>query len=76
MYLNQRWLVVSWTLRNKFTWNPNHGAKEKFAVKSLQKVVYIASASINRLNDQLSRDYNKTSVFGTDWIKLTGILQV
>ena len=49
---------------------------EKIAVKSLQKVVYIASASINRLNDQLQRAYNKTSVFGTDWLKLTGILQV
>ena len=50
---------------------------EKTAVKSrLQKVVYIVSASINRLNDQLPRDYNKTSVFGTGWIKLTGILQV
>ena len=47
---------------------------EKNAVKSrLQNVVYIVSASINRLNDQLPRDYNKTSVFGTDWIKLTGI---
>ena len=42
----------------------------------LQKVVYIVSASINRLNDQLPRDYSKTSVFGTDWIKLIGILQV
>ena len=51
--------------------------EKKIAVKiRLQKVVYIVSASINRLNDQLPRDYNKTSVFGTDWIKLTGILQV
>ena len=50
---------------------------EKNAVKSrLQKFVYIVSASINRLNCQLPRDYNKTSVFGTGWIKLTGILQV
>ena len=50
---------------------------EKIAVESrLQKVVYIVSASINRLNDQLPRVYNKTPVFGTDWIKLTGILQV
>ena len=50
---------------------------EKIAVKSrLQNVIYIVSASINRLNDQLPMDYNKTSVFGTDWIKLTGILQV
>ena len=50
---------------------------ENIAVKScLQKVVYIVSASINRLNDQLPRDYNKNFVFGTDWIKLTGILQV
>ena len=50
---------------------------EKNDVKNrLQKVVYIVSASINRLNDQLPRDYNKTSVLGTDWIKLTGILQV
>ena len=73
MYLNQRWLVVSWTLPNKLTWKVQW---KKIAVKSLQKVVYIASASINRLNDQLPRDYNKTSVFGTDWIKLTGILQV
>ena len=48
---------------------------EKIAVKnSLQKVVYTVSASINRLNDQRPRDYNKTFVFGTDWIKLTGIL--
>ena len=30
----------------------------------------------NRLNDQLPRVYNKTSIFGTDWIKLTCILQV
>ena len=45
---------------------------EKIAVKSrLQKVVYIVSASVHRLNDQLPRDYNKTSIFGTDWIKLT-----
>ena len=52
--------VVSWTLRNKLTWNSNQGAMEKNAVKSrLQKVVYIVSASINRLNDQLPRDYNK-----------------
>ena len=50
---------------------------EKNAVKSrLQKVVYIVSASTNRSNDQLQRDYNKTFIFGTDWIKLTGILQV
>ena len=50
---------------------------EKTAVKSrVQKVVSIVSASINKLNDQLPRDYDKTSVFGTDWIKLTGILQV
>ena len=33
---------------------------EKIAVKSRQqKVVYIVSASINRLNDQLPRDYDK-----------------
>ena len=69
MYLNQRWLVVSWTLRNKLTWNFNQGAMEKNCCKK-------SSASINRLNDQLPRDYNKTSVFGTGWIKLTGILQV
>ena len=50
---------------------------EKNAVKSrLQKYVYTVSASTNRLNDQLPSDYNKISVFGTDWIKLTGILQV
>ena len=33
--------------------------EKNIAVKSrLQKFVYIASASINRLNDQLPRDYN------------------
>ena len=47
--------------------------EKKCSQSRLQKVVYIVSASINKLNDQLSRDYNKTSVFGTDWIKLTGI---
>ena len=33
MYLNQHWLVVSWTLRNKLTWNSNQGAMEKKCCK-------------------------------------------
>ena len=41
IYLNQRWIVLSWTLRNKLTWNSNQSAMEKIALKSrLQKVVY------------------------------------
>ena len=39
---------------------------EKCCQSRLQKVVYIVSASINKLNDQLPMDYNKTSLFGTD----------
>ena len=47
IYLNQCWLVVSWTLRNKLTWNFDQSAMEKIALKSrLQKVVYIVSASM------------------------------
>ena len=26
-YLNQCWVIVNWTLRNKFQWNSNHNTK-------------------------------------------------
>ena len=46
---------------------------EKMLSKSSAKSRLYCLGLDNKLNDQLPRDYNKTSVFGTDWIKLTSI---
>ena len=50
---------------------------KKIAVKSrLQKVIYIVTASINRLNDQLPRDYNKGRCYVPGYRPRSGLLTV
>ena len=58
IYLNQRWPIVSWTLRNKFTRNSNQRAMEKNAPKVVCKS-RLYCLGLNGLIDQLPRDMIK-----------------
>ena len=47
-YLNQCWLIVNWTLRNKLQWNPNQNAKLVIQENASENIVCEKAAILSK----------------------------
>ena len=52
-YLNQRWLIVNWTLRNKPQWNSNRNTTRLIHENMLETVVCKKAAFLSSGGDEL-----------------------
>ena len=74
-YLNQCWVIVNWTLRNKFQWNINQNTKLFIHEKASENIVCKMTAILSR-GDELSAKPGRGHYLNQWWPNLLTLIGI